>query len=304
MPSEVAPIALFAFNRPTHLEETLTALAMCPQARESDLTIFCDGPRSDQDTLLVQRARNVARTWADSGAFGRVTIVEQPTNLGLAQSVIKGVTKILSESDSIIVLEDDLIVSPDFLEYMNDALSLYRDEQAVISIHGFTINVDSPLPPTFFLRGADCWGWATWRRGWELFESNAHLLLDRLDASGEVDDFDFGGAYPYRDMLERQARGIVDSWAVRWYASAFLAGKLTLYPGRSLVRNIGQEGSGTHSQTRSSHEVAASSFDFPLGPISMEESTEARQAFSEALASDRTSMARLACVLRRFRVMR
>ncbi len=287
MPSEVAPIALFAFNRPSHLEQTLTALAVCPRAKESDLTIFCDGPRSDQDTLLVQRARDIARTWADSGAFGRVTIIKEPTNQGLARSVITGVTRILAESDTIIVLEDDLVVSPDFLEYMNDALSLYRDEPAVISIHGFTMNVNSPLPQTFFLRGADCWGWSTWRRGWELFESNSQLLLDRLDASGEVDDFDFEGVYPYRDMLERQVQGSVDSWAVRWYASAFLEHKLTLYPGRSLVRNIGQEGSGTHSVKRSSHSVRENRFDFPLEKIDPVESPEARRAFQQALAGDR-----------------
>ena len=287
MPSEVAPIALFAFNRPSHLEQTLTALAVCPQAKESDLTIFCDGPPSDQDRLLVQQARDIARTWAKSGAFGQVTIVEQPTNLGLAQSVISGVMKILSESDTIIVLEDDLIVSPDFLRYMNDALSLYRDESAVISIHGFTMNVENPLPQTFFLRGADCWGWATWRRGWDLFESNSQQLLDRLDVSGEVDDFDFGGVYPYRDMLERQVQGSVDSWAVRWYASAFLENKLTLYPGRSLVRNIGQEGSGTHSVERSSHSVRENRFEFPLQKIDPVESPEARRAFQQALAGDR-----------------
>ncbi len=287
MPSEVAPIALFAFNRPSHLEQTLTALAMCPQAKESDLTIFCDGPRSDQDTTQVQQVRAIARSWVDSGAFGRVSIIERPTNLGLAQSVIGGVTQILSESDTIIVLEDDLVVSRDFLRYMNDALSLYRNESSVISIHGFTMNVDSPLPPTFFLRGADCWGWATWRRGWKLFEADSQLLLDRLNASGTVDDFDFGGVYPYRDMLERQTKGTIDSWAVRWYASAFLEHKLTLYPAKSLVQNIGQEGSGTHSVERASHSVCANRFDFPLEKIHPVEYPEARAAFQHALARDR-----------------
>ena len=287
MPSEVAPIALFAFNRPSHLAQTLTALAQCSQAQESDLTIFCDGPRSDQDVEPVERVRAIARRWADSGAFSQVTIIEQPTNLGLAQSVIRGVTRILSESDTIIVLEDDMVVSPDFLRYMNNALALYRDESAVVSIHGFTMNVDIQLPQTFFLRGADCWGWATWRRGWDLFESNSQLLLDRLDTSGEVDDFDFGGVYPYRDMLERQVQGSVDSWAVRWYASAFLENRLTLYPGKSLVRNIGQEGSGTHSVERASHSVRENRFEFPIDKIDCIESREARRAFQHALANDR-----------------
>jgi hypothetical protein len=286
MPSEVAPIALFAFNRPSHLQQTLMALAECSQAQDSDLTIFCDGPRSEQDMSSVEQVRGIARTWADSGALGHVTIIEQPTNLGLATSVISGVTTILSESDTVIVLEDDIVVSPDFLRYMNDALALYHDEPAVVSIHGFTMNVARPLPQTFFLRGADCWGWATWRRGWEIFEPDAQLLLDQLDRSGGVTDFDFGDAYPYRDMLERQVKGNVDSWAVRWYASAYLANKLTLYPGKSLVRNIGQEGSGTHSMERVSHSVLEERFEFPLQKIIPLESAEAREAFQEALAKD------------------
>jgi len=287
MPSEVAPIALFAFDRPSHLEQTLTALAENPQAQESDLTIFSDGPRSDADSPSVRQVREIARAWTTKGAFHRVSIIERPENLGLARSVIEGVTQILSESDTIIVLEDDLVVSPDFIRYMNEALRLYQDESSVISIHGFTMNVGSVLPETFFLRGADCWGWATWRRGWQVFESDGQLLLDRLDDSGEVDDFDFGGNYPYRDMLERQVRGIVDSWAVRWHAAAFLAGKLTLYPGRSLVRNIGQEGSGTHSMERASHSVHENRFEFPVQKIDPVESPEARRAFQQALAGDR-----------------
>lgn len=286
MPSEVAPIALFAFNRPSHLSETLAALAECPEAGKSELTIFCDGPRSDEDCSSVRQVRTVAHSWATKDAFRQVVVVERSENLGLAQSVINGVSQILSESDTIIVLEDDLVVSPDFLRYMNDALYLYRDESAVISIHGFTMNVDVALPSTFFLRGADCWGWATWRRGWDIFETDGQLLLDRLDTSEEADAFDFGGAYPYRDMLKRQIDGTVNSWAVRWYAAAFLAGKLTLYPGRSLVRNIGQEGSGTHSVARSSHAVEADRINFPLTKVELVESAEARSAFERALAGD------------------
>jgi hypothetical protein len=184
-------------------------------------------------------------------------------------------------------MEDDLVVSPDFLEYMNQALELYANNDEVISIHGFMYSVPPALPQTVFLRGADCWGWATWRRGWELFEPDSQKLLKELDKSPDRAQFDFDGAFPYRQMLKDQAAGTIDSWAVRWYASAFLANKLTLYPGQSLVENIGQEGSGTHSESATSHEVMANGIELPIQAIGVFESVLARQVISETLKSAR-----------------
>ena len=288
MLSEKAPVALFAYNRPEHLQQTLAALSESVGAAHSDLTIFCDGPRSAEDRDSVTEVRSVAYRWAGMNVFKSVSVVERPHNLGLSRSVISGVSEVLTRSETVVVLEDDLVVSRDFLSFMNDALVMYRDDEAVVSIHGFTMNVDVDLPQTFFIRGADCWGWATWRRGWGIFETDAQKLMDRLDVSGRENDFDFDGSFPYRAMLQEQLAGKVDSWAIRWYASAYLADKFTLYPGKSLVRNIGQEGSGTHSVHRRSHAVAAGSIVTPLNRIEPMESAVARQAFARALASDRT----------------
>ena len=288
MPSELAPIALFAHRRPDHLDRALRALSESTGAADSHLTIFCDGPRGAEDRDAVNEVRSVANRWAEMKRFNRVSVVERPHNLGLSGSVIAGVSEVLAESETIVVLEDDLVVSHDFLSFMNDALVMYQDEEAVISVHGFTMNVDVDLPQTFFIRGADCWGWATWRRGWDIFESDAQDLMNRLEASGRENDFDFDGTFPYHTMLQEQLAGQVDSWAIRWYASAYLADKLTLYPGKSLVRNIGQEGSGTHSVHRRSHAVEAGNVAAPLNRIEPMESDVARQAFARALASDLT----------------
>jgi hypothetical protein len=217
-----------------------------------------------------------------------LTVIEHETNQGLAASLIAGISSILDTRDRIIVIEDDIVVSRDFLAFMNSALTEYADEPRVVSIHGFTMNVDESLPATFFIRGADCWGWATWGRAWRLFDPDGAALLRRLDESGLVDDFDFNGAFPYRDMLVDQIKGRVDSWAIRWYASTYLAGALTLYPGHSLVRNIGQEGSGTHSVSRPSHEVSLGEFNAPLVRIPIAESASARAAMARALRSDST----------------
>ena len=287
MPSELAPIALFAYNRPDHLAQTLGALERCPEAQDSVVTIFCDGPRSTGEAAAVRQVSEVAREWAASGTVREVVIQTHPTNKGLAASLISGISSVLETSDSVIILEDDLMVSPNFLTFMNEALRLYRDDSDVISIHGFTVDVDIPLPQSFFLRGADCWGWATWRRGWQQFESNGQALLDGLDASGLVHDFDFNGAYPYRAMLEDQVKGRIDSWAIRWYAAAFLANKLTLYPGRSLVENIGLDGSGTHLGIHSALVNVPGEFRPPLSRIPVVESPLAKSAYERAFARDR-----------------
>lgn len=286
VPRDLAPVVLFAYRRPDHLSEALRSLAANPGAESTRLTIYCDGPKGEADQAAVAQVRKVAH---QAKGFAQVDVIERESNLGLAQSVISGVTWALEENDRVIVMEDDLVVSPDFLEYMNQALELYEDEDRVISIHGFMYAVPPGLPQSVFLRGADCWGWATWRRGWRLFEADSGKLLKQLERSPDRDQFDFGGAFPYLQMLRDQAKGRIDSWAIRWYASAFLANKLTLYPGKSLVENIGQEGSGTHSESASSHEVKPQQIELPLQMIDICESSQARKLISATLAKARNS---------------
>ena len=283
-----APVALFAYRRPDHLRRALVSLAANPDADQTALNIYCDGAKSATEREAVEQVRQIARGVQDLGIFQSVRVIERDHNMGLAESVISGVTQTLEGHDRVIVMEDDLVVSSDFLEFMNQALELYAINEEVISIHGFMYSVPPVLPQTVFLRGADCWGWATWRRGWELFESDSRKLLKELDKSPDRAQFDFDGAFPYRQMLKDQSEGTIDSWAVRWYASAFLANKLTLYPGQSLVENIGQEGSGTHSQSATSHAVMANGIDLPIQAIEVSESVLARQVISETLKSARS----------------
>ena len=283
MAAEYAPIALFAFRRPDHLAACLAALAACPEAVDSPLVVFCDGPRGPQDEEAVREVRAVARA---ATGFARVDVVEREANLGLAASVIDGVGRVLADHERVVVVEDDLVVSPDFLRYLNAGLDLYAADAEVVSIHAYVVPVQAALPQSFFLRGADCWGWATWRRGWAVFEPDGAALLQRLRDTGQARAFDLDGAYPYAQMLERQVSGEVDSWAVRWYASAFLAGKLTLYPGRSLVENVGQDGSGTHSVATRTHAAVAGRLTGPLERVAVVESAAARAEIVRTLARE------------------
>jgi hypothetical protein len=218
-----------------------------PLAAQSDLFVFSDGPKNADAAAGVAQVRELLKGLT---GFRSVTVAERERNFGLAASIISGVTDIVSRHGAVIVLEDDLVTSPHFLRYMNDALELYRDREEVASIHGYIYPVEGALPETFFLRGADCWGWATWKRAWELFEPDGAKLLARLRDGKLTKAFDRDGSYEYTRMLEDQISGRNDSWAVRWYASAFLADRLTLYPGRSLVQNIGMDALGTHCDVR------------------------------------------------------
>jgi hypothetical protein len=245
----------------------------------TDLHVFCDGAKGEADADAV---REVRAQVAGITGFASVTVVVRPVNVGLAGNVISGVSEVLERSERVIVLEDDMVVSPDFLAYMGQALDIYADDEQVASIHAYVYATRTLLPDYFFLRGADCWGWATWRRGWALFEPDGRLLLQRLESEGSLRDFDFDGAFPYSGMLRDQIAGRNDSWAVRWYASAFLAGALTLYPGRSLVANIGLDGSGTHAGDMPALATTAGRMP-PMARIAVEESAAARAAIADAL---------------------
>ena len=146
----------------------------------------------------------------------------------------------------VIVLEDDLIVSPWFLTFMNEALETYKDEENIVNVNGHLLKGKEPFPETFLLSFANSWGWGTWKRGWDLFEPDGGKLLRELEARNLTRKFDFGGAYHFTRMFREQIVGKNNSWAIRWNASIFLKGKLSLNSGRSLVTNIGFDGTGTH----------------------------------------------------------
>jgi hypothetical protein len=188
----------------------------------------------------------------------------------------------------VIALEDDLIVSRYFLKFMNDALERYEPEPKVMQVAGSMFAVDNvgELPETFFCRLPASWGWATWRRAWTCFEADAKKLYDEISVRGSIYDFDIKGSYDYSGMLAMQKQGTVDSWAVRWYASMFLHGGLCLRPSRSLVNNIGFDGSGVHCGVTNAFDVLvldAPVVSFPATVQECEPAVDAIAAFFRSL---------------------
>lgn len=273
---KLAPIALFAYNRPWHVSQTIEALKKNELSDSSDLIVFSDGAK---DQSSIQKVEEVRQYLKIISGFKSVKIIESECNVGLGQSIISGVTQIVNEYGRAIVLEDDLVTSPFFLRYMNDALEYYRNEDSVISIHGYCYPI-SGLPETFFVKGADCLGWATWKRGWDNFESDGRILLSKLEQRNLLNRFDFFGTYGYTRMLMDQIDGKNSSWAVRWYASALLKDKLTLYPGQSLVFHIGSDGSGTNCTSEVDYlDVDLCEHQVQIGNIEISESLLALEKF-------------------------
>jgi putative methyltransferase (TIGR04325 family) len=285
-----APIVIFSYSRKYHLQQTIESLLKNPEAAKSDLIIFSDAARSIIDQAAVLKVREYI---AAIKGFKSITIYNQKQNFGLAKSIIEGVTKVLEDYERIIVLEDDLVVSPYFLSFMNNALELYAEDHRVISIHGYIYPVKKTLPKAFFLRGADCWGWATWRRGWALFDPDAKFLLSELKRNKLIKKFDYDFTYNFSGMLKGVIKGTLNSWAVRWYASAFLANKLTLYPGKSLVQNIGCDGSGTHCHATSAFDSELSKNPITIDNLTVMESDNARVAITNFFREQQTFLRRL-----------
>ncbi|MBC8984548.1 glycosyltransferase family 2 protein [Pedobacter sp. N36a] len=286
-----APIILFVYNRLLHTQQVIAALKENLLSQDSELYIYADAAK---DANALDKVNELRAYLPSVTGFKNLHISLREHNLGVDENVILGVTEIINKHGKAIVLEDDLVTSPWFLKYMNDALDFYENKEEVISIHGYVYPIPQKLKEVFFLKGADCWGWATWKRGWDLFEPDGKILLDKMIARNLQKEFDFDQTATFFKSLEDQANGKSTVWDIRWYAAAFLAGKLTLYPGQSMVANIGHDATGVHCGHSTNFDVVLAQ-----SPISVETETvpdpEAFLAFSDflkKLSADQTQPAK------------
>ncbi len=273
----LAPILLFVYNRPQHTQRGVESLLHNDLARDSRLIIYSDAPKTAADADSVRQVREYVHSIS---GFKEIEIVERTENWGLARSIIDGVTAAVNRYGRVIVLEDDLVVAPYFLQFMNDALETYKDEPRVGHIQACDFTHNASLPDTFLIKWTGSWGWATWDRAWQLFQPDGTKLLTELRQRRLTRTFDFNGAYGFTRMLLRQTQGRNNSWAIRWNASLFLRNVLSLNVGKSLVRNEGFDGSGTNCGGGGLY--ASDLWTQPLQvvkPEVIEENTTARKAF-------------------------
>lgn len=240
---ELAPVVLFVYNRPWHTQQTIEALQKNELASESELFIYSDAPKNDEAKGLVKEVRGLVKSIT---GLKKVTVIERDKNWGLADSIIDGVTTIVNQYGKVIILEDDIVTSSYFLRYMNDALNFYQEQEKVMHISGWNYPVNtSDLPETVFLRGTSCWGWATWNRAWQYFEKDPKKLLKAFSKLDRY-KFDYDGSAGMWSQVIGNLTGKLNTWAIFWYATVFKMEGLCLHPSKSLVENIGHDGSGEH----------------------------------------------------------
>lgn len=290
----VAPIALFVYNRPEHTRRTIKFLQQNQLAEESRLFIFSDAAAGSAEEKNVEQVRELIRSVS---GFKKVEIIKRSKNLGLAASIIDGVSRLVTQYGKIIVFEDDLISSPYTLQYFNDALRRYETEERVMHIGAYMYPLQNDktggnvncLPETFFYRAATSWGWATWQRAWNQFEPDIDKLMNQFN-SRMIHDFSIENNMNFWKQMKEFKAGENNSWAIRWYASIFLQGGLTLNPAESLVNNIGHDGSGVHSGTNDMYNVVINHRPITVFPDKVEENKEAYLCIKNFLENRKGSL--------------
>ena len=240
---DLSPIVLFVYNRPWHTRQTVEYLQNNELADKSELIIYSDGFKFYADKPKVKEVRKYI---GNLSGFKKIQIIEHTENLGLARSIVNGVTETINRYGRVIVLEDDLLTSRYFLKFANDALKFYENKEKVMHISGYMYPIKPEgLSETFFLRPSSCWGWATWDRAWKYYEKDIDKLYKTFTPKMKK-RFNLDGAYNYWSQIKKNKKGKINSWAIFWYASIFVKNGLCLHPSVSMVDNIGHDGSGKH----------------------------------------------------------
>jgi len=271
---KLAPIIYFAYNRPDHTLKTLGSLSNNKEVEQSELHCFIDGPKAhryDEDKRKIQSVIDVIKSkqWCK-----KVIIYENIENHGCAAQTINNVSRMTAEYGKVIVLEDDNLLSPFFLDFINKSLEIYKDEKRAMSVSGFLYPVKKLTIDSGFMAGTGSYGWGTWERAWKYFEPDASKLISRLSDKKIRYKFDYNNSAYYYRMLQHVIDGRIEGWDIRFHASVFLNNGLTLFPGQSLVRNIGFDNSGIHCPTTTIFDTEILNRPITKYPDVIEESEE------------------------------
>lgn len=246
--ANLSPIVLFVYNRPEHTKRTAESLLKNTLAGDSRLFVFSDGAKNEKDAQKVETVRDYIK--AVKG-FSKIEIVLRDKNFGLANSVISGVTEVLKQYDRVVVMEDDIISSPSFLNFMNKALAFYQDNKSIYSISGYPYPIKIPntyKKDVFISYRASSWGWGTWKDRWEKVDWEVKDF-EKFNSDKNAQQIFEKGGQDLTPMLKAQMKGKIDSWAIRWSYAHFKNNAYCLYPIVPLCKNIGTDKSGTHSSS-------------------------------------------------------
>ena len=272
----ISPLAIFAYNRPEYLKKCLNSLKLNKLSHKTTTYFFIDYPKLKKDFNNYNKVIQIVRK---TNIFKKKIIIQRKYNFGLKRNILKGIDYVLKKNQTVIVLEDDLHLSKYFLDYMNKYLNYFKSSKKIASIHGYCYPINKKNLKNFFLlRGADCWGWATWRRAWRHYNDDNSLLAKKIKNMGEINEFNFNNSFNYYDML---VNGSSSTWAINWYASAFIKNMLTLYPKKPYVKNMGNSGFGTHSNKIDKRFDVSLNKNFKFEKLDVVEDINARKKFEQ-----------------------
>ncbi len=263
-------IAIFCYKREKSIKNCINSLKKNKEINEFDLIIYSDGSKNKLDEFNVLKVREYIKTIE---GFRSIKIIYREKNLGLSESLMAGISELFKCYDSVIVIEDDLILSKYFLRFMKESLHKYKECMEVMCISGYTY--PSLLSPSenFFLKGAECWGWATWRRSWNIFERDAVSLNQRLFEGNKQVEFNNSRNGGNLSLLRMESLALkIGSWAIRWHASVYLVGGLTFFPQKSVVNNLGFDEDGTNCRGINIYNVELAEKPIKLKNIEIAES--------------------------------
>jgi hypothetical protein len=263
-------VLLFAYNRPLHLEQTLTQALAANRDSSRKFFVIVDGPKNDRDRLEIDKIIYLL------SLFPNVTPIFRKINFGLEKNITLGVTQLMNEFGKLIVLEDDILIKDDFFDFFDYNMNKFEFLDEVASIQGYSPELGDLAVDNYFLRGADCWGWGSWKRNWDLYCNSGTTLLKKLRSLKLLNEFDINNSFPYSDILRGEVLALVESWAIKWHASMFTQNKFSLHPYPSLITNIGFDGSGTNSTDKKildqfAHKGAKYSVSFPFDSLKRDE---------------------------------
>jgi hypothetical protein len=256
----LAPIVIFAFNRPKALKALIESLKQNPLYGESERFVFIDGPRNEADRKLIEEVKEIAHSVTEN-------VMASEENKGLANSIISGVTQIVNRYGKVIVLEDDLRLMPGFLKYMNEALDTYENQEKIFSICGYGLKIKRPkdyVEDVYMGIRSSSWGWGTWKDRWQSVDWEVkdweELSMNRRTQRA----FNRGGSDMF-GMLRGYMTGRNNSWAIRFCYSQFKQGRYSVHPFLSFVDNEGfGEGATNCNQKYSRFKVELNNQENPV----------------------------------------
>jgi hypothetical protein len=233
----LAPIVIFTYNRRETIEKLINSLLKNKESKNSNLYIFQDNHKNIYDKHRVEDVKNYIR---HINGFKKKKIYYRSINFGLSKNIIEGIKLVFSKHNKAIFLEDDLIVSDQFLKFMNKCLNFYYKKKKIWHISGwnYDINIKNNKYDAFIIRNTNSWGWATWKDRWKYFSKDPEKIF-KTWKSNDIAKFNLDNVYDFFLQIKKNYLKILDTWGIFWYATVFVNKGLCIYPKKSLVKNIG-----------------------------------------------------------------